>query len=176
MSIILSRFWAMPSHLTFEIKPIKELLSNRINLDMDLWLDPFAKDSKLASMTNDINPKTTADFHLDALQWLRNFRADSIDGVLFDPPYSLRQLKECYDGIGSAMTAHQSKHFFSDLKNEIARIVRPGGCVISFGWSSGGIGKNRGFEIEEVMLIAHGGNHNDTIVTIDIKGGVCCGL
>lgn len=30
--------------------------------------------------------------------------------------------------------------------------------------------KNRGFEIIEIMLVAHGGNHNDTIVTVERKG------
>jgi len=167
MSIILSRVWAMPSHLTFQIKPIKELLDSIVLLDGAVWLDPFARDSKRATFTNDINPDTTADFHFDALKWLRSFDDASIDGVLFDPPYSLRQLKECYEGIGSAMTSHESNYFFSDLKNEISRIVKPGGCVVSFGWSSGGIGKSRGFQIERVLLVPHGGIHNDTIVTVD---------
>lgn len=32
-----------------------------------------------------------------------------------------------------------------------------------------GIGKTRGFEIVEILLVAHGGNHNDTIVTVERK-------
>ena len=31
------------------------------------------------------------------------------------------------------------------------------------------LGKNRGFEIVEILLVAHGGHYNDTIVTIEIK-------
>lgn len=38
-----------------------------------------------------------------------------------------------------------------------------------FGWNSGGIGKKYGFEIEKIILIAHGGWHNDTIITIEKK-------
>ena len=57
----------------------------------------------------------------------------------------------------------------TDLKNEIARVVKSGGKVISFGWNSGGIGKKNGFDIERILLVPHGGPHNDTIVTVDIK-------
>ena len=42
-----------------------------------------------------------------------------------------------------------------------------GGFCISFGWNSNGMGKNRGFEIVEILLVAHGGHHNDTIVTVE---------
>jgi len=40
--------------------------------------------------------------------------------------------------------------------------------VISFGWNSGGIGKTNGFEILEILLVAHGA-HNDTICTVERK-------
>lgn len=32
-----------------------------------------------------------------------------------------------------------------------------------------GIGKKNGFEIIEILLVAHGGMHNDTIVTVERK-------
>lgn len=163
----IERKWCMPSPLTFSIKPIAELLEEEI--DDGIWIDPFARDSKWATITNDINEETSAEYHMDALDFLRMFDDNSIDGVLFDPPYSLRQVKECYDSIGRSLTAHESKHFFSDLKNEIARITKSEGKVISFGWNSGGIGKNRGFSIVRVLLVPHGGIHNDTIVTVDKK-------
>ena len=56
-------------------------------------------------------------------------------------------------------------YFNGDIKNEITRILKPNGIVISFGWNSGGIGKVNGFNIIEILMIAHGGNHNDTICT-----------
>jgi hypothetical protein len=31
------------------------------------------------------------------------------------------------------------------------------------------MGKNRGFEIQEILLVAHGGNHNDTICVVEKK-------
>lgn len=59
--------------------------------------------------------------------------------------------------------------YWSDQKNEISRILKPNGIVISFGWNSCGIGKNRGFEIIEILLVCHGGHHNDTIVVVERK-------
>ncbi len=35
--------------------------------------------------------------------------------------------------------------------------------------NSMGMGKNRGFEIQRILLVPHGGNHNDTIVTVEKK-------
>ena len=59
--------------------------------------------------------------------------------------------------------------FWGNIKKEIARVVKKDGFVISFGWNSGGIGKKLGFEQKEIMLVSHGGNHNDTIVTVEFK-------
>jgi hypothetical protein len=39
----------------------------------------------------------------------------------------------------------------------------------SCGWNSNGFGKGLGFEMIELLLIAHGSMHNDTIVTIERK-------
>ena len=91
---------------------------------------------------------------MDALDFLKTFDDCSVDGVLYDPPYSPRQISEC---------------FWSNQKKEISRIVKLGGKVISFGWNSGGIGIKYGFEIERILLVAHGGWHNDTICTIERK-------
>ena len=59
--------------------------------------------------------------------------------------------------------------YWSKQKEQIGRIVKKGGVCITCGWNSGGIGQKYGFEIEEVLLVAHGGWHNDTIVTVERK-------
>lgn len=46
--------------------------------------------------TNDLDPTTTADYHLDAIDFLKLQSDTSCDLVLFDPPYSPRQVSECY--------------------------------------------------------------------------------
>lgn len=59
--------------------------------------------------------------------------------------------------------------YWTNQKKEIARIVKPNGIVITTCYNSGGIGKNNRFNIEEILLVPHGGNHNDTILVVDRK-------
>ena len=168
--IRMHRAWAMPHRSTFSIAPIAKIIAETVPLFGVGWVDPFAGWASPAETTNDLNPSTPADYHLTALDFLRMFEDESVDGVLFDPPYSPRQVSECYQEIGREVTADDTKAtFWSDCKNEIARIVRPAGTVMCFGWNSNGIGKGRGFAIERVLTVAHGGHHNDTIVTVERK-------
>jgi hypothetical protein len=161
------RIWAMPNKNTFSIKPIKELLQEEMY--PGIWLDPFARNSKLATITNDLNPETTAEYHLEARQFLGIFESGFADGVLFDPPYNLSQMKECYDIAGIRLDKAMTNDAFHKHKNEVARVTKSGGKVISFGWNSNGMGKKRGFEIIKILIVPHGGNHNDTIVTVERK-------
>lgn len=168
-NILIERKWAMPSKNTFSIPPIKNLLENTIKHG-EIWIDPFANSSKVATITNDLNPDFTTDYHIDALDFLKMFNDESIDGVLYDPPYSPRQVKECYSGFGLSVTQKETKSsFWSKHKDEITRIIKPNGKAITFGWSSMGIGKSRGFLIKQILLIPHGGQINDTIVTVSEK-------
>lgn len=169
--MVIERAWAMPDSRTFRIKPISEFISQIVN-DGELWIDPFSCGARVAKVTNDLNPNVDADFHMDALEFLKTFDDNSVDGVLYDPPYSPRQIQECYNGIGVSPTSLQtSGAFWGNQKHEIGRIVKRGGKVISFGWNSGGIGKKNGFEIERILMVAHGGWHNDTICTLEVKRG-----
>lgn len=169
----IERKWAMPSRWTFTIKPIKDLLQEEVGSGMflhGLWVDPFAGMNSPAQETNDLNPERKTKYHMEALDFLKMFENESIDGVLFDPPYSPRQVKECYEGIGLNCTSTQTKQsFYSNAKNEIQRILKKGGKVICFGWTSMGLGKGRGFEMTRILLVPHGGSKNDTIVTVEIK-------
>ncbi len=167
-NISIERIWAMPNKNTFEIKPIHDLIVDEIT--DGIWIDPFANRNKLASITNDLSTEFDTDYHLDALDFLKMFDTDSVDGVLYDPPYSPRQVSECYNNVGYNVTWDTTKaSFWGNHKREISRIVKIGGKVITFGWNSGGIGNKYGFEIQKVLLVPHGGWHNDTICTVEIK-------
>lgn len=168
-NIKFERVWAMPNKNTFEILPIKNLISEEVNLEK-LWIDPFANRNKIASITNDLNPEFDTDHHFDALDFLKLFDDASVDGVLYDPPYSPRQVSECYKNIGHNVTNETTRaSFWKNHKKEISRIVKPRGKVITFGWNSGGIGFKYGFEIKKILLVPHGGWHNDTICTVEVK-------
>ncbi len=135
-------------------------------------IDPFSNGARLfnKSVINDLNPDIEADFHTDALDFLKMFEDNSVDAVLYDPPYSLRQVSECYKGYGINVTQEttqaswRAKHL-----DEIARILKLGGKALCFGWNSNGVGKKRGFEMSRVLLISHGGSKNDTICTVEVK-------
>lgn len=169
MRLKITRAWAMPNKETFTIKPIRELLKEE--LTDGLWIDPFAGKNSPAKITNDLNPEFRTDCHEDAIEFLKRFKNKSIDGVLFDPPYSPRQIAECYKSVG--MDTQKGKltraDFYTRLKKEIARIAKKRAKVICCGWNSGGIGKTNGFKVTRILLVAHGGHHNDTIVTVEIK-------
>ena len=165
------RVWSMPNSNTFSIKPIKELLSNNM-YGHEKWIDAFANNSKVANITNDLNPDYDTDYHLDAVDFFKLFPDNSVDGVLYDPPYSLRQVSECYKNVGKEVTTQTTQSSWRRKHiDEIARILKPNGKVICFGWNSSGVGVVRGFELQEVLLVAHGGMHNDTIVTVEVKKG-----
>jgi DNA modification methylase len=133
-------------------------------------VDPFANTSKICEITNDINPEYKTLFCLDALEFLNIFENNSVDFLLFDPPYSVRQISECYKKLGKTVNMETTQSsFWSKIKKEIARVVKPNGTVISFGWNSNGIGKTLGFEILEILIVAHGGIHNDTICVVERK-------
>lgn len=167
----IKRAWAMPNSRTFSIKPIRELIDKYIS-DKKLVIDPFANNNRIANITNDIDPDFDADYHLDAIDFLKVFEDQSVDCVLYDPPYSPRQVSECYTKLGKTVNMQTTQaSYWSNQKEQIGRIVKHGGVVITCGWNSGGIGKKYGFEIVEILMVAHGGWHNDTIVTVEVKGG-----
>jgi len=95
--MVITRKWAMPDKWTFEIWPIKELLS-RYGVGRG-WVDPFSGKSELAEYRNDLNLQNQkSQSHMKALDFLKTF--NSIDSVVFDPPYTSRQVKECYEDYG----------------------------------------------------------------------------
>jgi hypothetical protein len=166
---IVERVWAMPSRWTFTILPIRKMLNRVVGVGSG-WADPFAGENSPAEYTNDLNPNRPTQHHMQALDFLKMFETESLTGVLFDPPYSPRQIKECYDEIGLSLSQVETQAtFWSACKDEIQRVVKPGGLVVSFGWNSQGMGMSRGYSLREVLLVAHGGMHNDTIVTLEQK-------
>lgn len=169
----ITREWCMPNKNTFSIKPIRELINRHIK-QKKIVIDPFANNSKIATITNDLNPEYDTNYHLDALEFLKMFDDESIDCVLYDPPYSLRQVSECYKGIGIDVTKETTQSSWrAKHLDEISRILKPEGKAICFGWNSAGVGKNRGFNLIEILMVAHGGSKNDTICTVETKQRSC---
>ena len=119
MGLKIERVWAMPNHKTFEIKPIKQLILEELGQSYtDVFPHPYDR---------------------DALQMLKEKESNSINMLAFDPVYSLRQLKEMYNNKGNSLTQHETQYYWSDLREEIGRVIAKNCKVISFGWNSIGI-------------------------------------
>jgi hypothetical protein len=165
----INRAWAMPSKDTFTIKPISELLKRYVG-DGKGWIDPFAGENSPAEVTNDHNPEKPTLHHLEAEEFVNLFEDNQFIGGLFDPPYSYRQVSEHYKVLGKKATqVDTSTRFYNRVLNPLADRIKVGGFCISFGWNTNAMGKNRGFEIVEILIVAHGGHHNDTLVTVEVK-------
>ncbi len=163
----ITRAWAMPNKQTFDIEPINKLIYRWITGNVG---DPFANSNKIADVRNDIDPQYDTHYHLDALQFLKETATAAFGTVLFDPPYSPRQVSEVYKSLDMSVNMQTTQSsFWGNIKREIARVTTHNGIVITCGWNSGGVGEQYGFGIQEILLVAHGGWHNDTIVTVERK-------
>jgi hypothetical protein len=160
----ITREWVMPSIWTFSMKPVQSLFQ-KYHVGTG-WVDPFAGEKSPAEFTNDIEGRGNK-FQGDGLDFLKSLQSETFQGVLFDPPYSTEQCLRKYTPK-QKVTAGRAE-YWAKCKDEISRILIDGGKAISFCWDSCGIGKTRGFEILEVLLLCHGACHNDTIVTVESK-------
>lgn len=171
----ISKEWAMPNKNTFSIPPIKRFVEQTIQSysghnHVPIIIDPFANNCKYGTITNDLNPEYDTDYHLDALEFLKLFPDGYADIVLYDPPYSLRQVSECYKGVGREVTMQTTQASWRARHlDEIARILKTGGTCLCFGWNTNGVGKKRGFEMTDILIVSHGGSKNDTLCTKDVK-------
>ena len=167
-----SRAWAMPNADTFSVKPIGDFVRRYLSISK-VSVDPFARNKTWATYTNDLNPDTAAEYHLDAEKFIDVLRSKNViaDLLIFDPPYSPRQISECYKRVGLTvgMKETQSALLYKRVRDAADSILDYGSVVISFGWSSNGMGIKRGYELVEILLCAHGGAHNDTICIAEVK-------
>jgi len=168
----MSRVWAMPTKDTFDCKPIGEFVRRHMNTDY-ISIDPFARNKRWATYTNDLNPDTDAEYHMDALAFLDMLVQEGrrAECVIFDPPYSPRQIKECYNGIGLKM--HQEDAWRTNgwkPEKDLCNILMPVGSIfLYFGWNTTGMCKSRGFEPIELLVVCHGPGHNDTLCLAEKK-------
>lgn len=165
----------MANRDTFSVKPIGEMVRRYLE-SSKVSVDPFARNKRWATHTNDLNPATEAEHHMDSIALLEKMVAEKVmaDLVIFDPPYSPRQIKECYNSVGLKMGALDAMRTNWMLERDlIARMQKPGDIVVSCNWNSVGMGKKRNYEIVEGMIVCHGGGHNDTLVIAERRLPVC---
>jgi len=94
--MIFDRFFSMPNSHTFQMKPVADLLNQYVSRLS--CIDPFARDSKWATVSNDINPEFCCQYQLDAVEFLDHClngwgMEGKFETVLFDP--SLQSAPDC---------------------------------------------------------------------------------
>jgi len=143
---------------TFSVRAIREWVERTCESKV---LNLFAGQTLLSldEVRNDLDPAMPAHYHLDALAFLRNWQGQPFNTILLDPPYAFRKSMEMYKGMVCSP--------FRQLKDEISRCLAPGGLVITFGYHSVVMGKQRGFVTERIALFSHGGAIHDTIATVE---------
>lgn len=167
---LFSRVWDMPNCDTFDVPSIAGFVKKYL-MKSKISVDAFARNKRWATYTNDLNPNTAAEHHMDAEDFLKLLVAKGVvsDLVICDPPYSPRQVKECYDSIGLPMK--QDDALLGLIRKRLKRVINQlapvGGVALHFGWNTVGMGK--GWSIEEILLVCHGSDHNDTICLAERK-------
>lgn len=159
-----------PRKYTFEMPEVKEWVikwckGNILNLFagktvLNLKEIRVDKDPRLLLIDYDMD---VVDFANHWINGRNNPDADiyypKFDTVIIDPPYNWRKAKEKYGGryIGQ----------YPILKDKLLEIITNDARVISFGYSSVGMSHIRGFKEIAILLVCHGGDHNDTIGLVE---------
>lgn len=145
---------------TFQPRTIRRFVEERLE---GRTLNLFAGKTKLNHddeiVRVDLDEERDADHHFDAIEVRDRFGENAFDTVVMDPPYSVIQSRKRYDG--------EYAGHFKHIRDEVAKVVRPGGRALTFGFTSTGMARSRGFEKEELAIFAHGGRYRDTFCVVE---------
>ena len=152
---------------TFSVKPIREWVESHCKGRV---LNLFAGTTHLNvdEFRVDLDPSTRPNYGGDAYEYVEhhiktlgkiNFL--SWDTIILDPPYSYRKSMEMYGG--------RKMSRFNALKDLLPSILKEKGIIITFGYHSISMGKSRGFEQTELLVISHGGAIHDTLCVVERK-------
>ncbi len=145
---------------TFSAKSIKEWVeSNCGGITLNLFAGKTLLD--IYEVRNDIRESMPAHYHLDAFEFINAYKGIKFDTVILDPPYSYRKSMEMYEGAKISS--------FCRIKDELYKITKESNKVITLGYHSISMGQKRGYEIESLCLVSHGGAIHDTIITVENK-------
>jgi hypothetical protein len=162
-------FTVQPNRWTFAETKIRRWVEQRLRGRV---LNACAGKTKLAHdheiVRNDIDETRDADVHVDVCEISNHFPAESFDTILYDPPFSENQANRSYElEDGEAVVAGNdavAKRQFDDL-------LRPGGRVIQFGYTTTCMPMSLGYERREVAVWNTLGRMNDYLSVVDEKPG-----
>jgi len=130
--------------------------------DPELTVDPFARNCEWAHPhTNDINPRTSAVHHQDALDFLESYLPSTFKIGLLDPPFSDRMAKDKYGT--SNLYASDSKKM-RKIELQLGNIIETGGVLIKLGYNTSR--PHPSFVLEDLEVWNLGACRNDILCSI----------
>jgi len=153
-----------PNRWTFQSRKIRKWVEERLRGRV---LNACAGKTKLAHdneiVRNDIDEQRDADMHVDVCEIVDHFPPGSFDTVVYDPPFSQYQSNRSYDGqqVGDDALA----------KQQFDVLLRPGGRVIQFGYTTTCMPMELGYERQAVAVWNTLGRMNDYLSVVDEAPG-----
>lgn len=108
---------------------------------------------------NDIDEDVDADLHVDVRDLHRHFAPKSFDSAVLDPPFDPGRAAKLYEGW------HGQE--YSNARDAVGDLVRPGGTVVELGWNSYGLGDKDGWERKAWYVYPQASFKGDVHLTVD---------
>lgn len=127
-------------------------------------IDPFARNCKWGTITNDLNSKFECDYNMCALEFSNILIETKTKAkiILFDPPFSINQAERYKEeGMNNLYT---NPNLISNLCKNLSSILSPNGYFIKLGYNS--TRPNKNLELVELTVVNFGGSRNDVIVSV----------
>lgn len=158
-----------PNRWTFQSDKIRRWVEERLHGRV---LNACAGKTKLAHsgeiVRNDIDESRDADMHVDVCEIGDHFGPESFDTIVYDPPFSENQANESYElEDGETVVAGRD----AVAKRQFDQMLREGGRVISFGFTTTNMPLSLGYERSEVAIFNTLGRMNDYLASVDVKPG-----
>lgn len=161
--IAMSYWTVQPNKWTFESPKIREWAESQLSGRV---LNICAGPTRLTHpdgeeiVTNDMDETLDVDHHVDATEASEHF-GQEFDTVLFDPPFSSYQATTHYGG--------RQTGYDTAMKREIHEILRPGGRVVQFGYTTTCMPLALGYDRVAVAVFNTLGRQKDILASVDRK-------
>lgn len=128
-------------------------------------VDPFARNHKIGTHRNDLDPSTSANHHMDAADFMELCADSDVRAklILLDPPFSGRQASRYEKGDKCLYAAGDGR--MGRIGAAIPKILIPNGRVVKIGYNSNSPCESGVLELTDVKLLYFGGLRNDWIIT-----------
>jgi len=151
---------------TFATKMVRDIVLDAVHGRV---LNACAGETKLRKrgcefVRNDIDESIDADYHYDVRDLPDHFEVESFDSAILDPPFDPNRAEKLYEGW------HGQE--YSNARDAVAKLVRPGGTVVELGWNSYGLhdvnDENRpSWERQEWYVYPQASFKGDISLTVD---------